>query len=103
MGHPVLYLRGNQTRLLTLPAPVNRDGVIPGIPVHDWYGGRPAPHARTWTSQPSRPIRALTGHTKLVSHVAFSPDETLLATGGRPGKKPSGPSLTGISRDGIVR
>ena len=70
---PVIYLRGQDARLFTLPpasypaqTPQHADGPTPAD----------APAARV----PSRLVRTLTGHTDTVSRVAFSPDGRLLAT-----------------------
>jgi WD40 repeat protein len=107
---PVLYLRGHDTRLFTLPAPAddrNREGTdstpsaqpgdtITGAAGHGSRGNGPAGQAGARASQPaaqdgsghpsaasepSRLTRTLTGHTESVSAVAFSPDGILLATG----------------------
>ena len=101
---PVLYLRGHDTRLFTLPAPADdaedtgREGtgtsrsgqpggtVSPGAagrgPHRDSSAGRggarpPQPAAPVL---PSRLARTLTGHADWVYGVAFSPDGRLLAT-----------------------
>ena len=60
---PVLYLRGPESHLFTIPAPV---------------AGPQTPRA----SGPARPLRTLTGHTGAVRCLAFSPAESLLASGG---------------------
>jgi hypothetical protein len=107
---PVLYLRGHDTRLFTLPAPTedrNREGAdstpdaqlgdtITGAAGHGSRGDSPAGQAGVRASQPAardgsghpsatsgffRLTRTLIDHTECVSAVAFSPDGTLLATG----------------------
>ena len=101
---PVLYLRGHDTRLFTLPAAVGdaedtgREGTgssrggQPGGTVSLGAAGRglhrdsPADRGGARAPQPtasvlpSRPARTLTGHTNWVYGVAFSPDGRLLAT-----------------------
>ena len=100
----MLYLRGHETRLFTLPASAEetgrqgtgstRGGQPGGTVSPDAAGGgsrwdRPAdrPGARAAqppptaaTVPPSSLARTLTGHTGPVLGVAFSPDGTLLAT-----------------------
>jgi WD40 repeat protein len=66
---PVLYLRGNDTRLFTTP----RTAAAPPA-------SRPSPRL---DPGPSRVVRVLTGHTDSVVGVAFSPGGTLLATASR--------------------
>ncbi len=116
---PVLYLRGHDTRLFTLPASAedtNRAGtgtedvgstLRPGAAGHSPRGESPAGQAHAQARQPptapadagrppaapgpSRLSRTLTGHTAEVLGVAFSPDGRLLAT------------ACGYDRDGAVR
>ncbi|HEY1001218.1 MAG TPA: CHAT domain-containing protein [Streptosporangiaceae bacterium] len=102
---PVLYLRGHDTRLFTLPTPADdaegtgrqgdggtRGGQLgsassPGAAGRgpdrdspaDRAGGR-APQPPPAPVLPSRLARTLTGHTDWVYGVAFSPDGRLLAT-----------------------
>src|SRR5262249_52488510 len=92
---PVLYLRGHDSRLFTLPAPPpparqatrhqTEDATLADAPPADTPpagpapgpaapGGRPPPHG------PSRLVGTLTGHTHVVRGVAFSPDGRLLAS-----------------------
>ena len=78
---PVLYLRGHETRLFTVPAPAEDPRSQAGVwarqpPVAQAHPGHP-PAA----PGPSRLARTLTGHAEEVYGVAFSPDGTLLATG----------------------
>jgi WD40 repeat protein len=85
---PVLYLRGNQSRLFTLPATAgDRDREATGT----LHGDRPAARATAAAPQPPapvvppswHPVRILSGHTgDPVNSVAFSPDGQLLATAG---------------------
>src|SRR5262249_24853507 len=97
---PVLYLRGHDTCLFTLPAPAkdpdrtggrreapDRGGrpggaISPGAaggPRGDGPAGRPD----AWAPQPSPTLaRTLTGQGGEVRGVAFSPDGRLLATAG---------------------
>jgi len=107
---PVLYLRGHDTRLFTLPAPAedrNRedtgstrgepgDTTSPGAAGHGPRRNSPPGQAGARAQQPpaaqagsghpaaapgpSRLARTLTGHTDWVNGVAFSPDGHLLAT-----------------------
>ena len=103
---PVLYLRGHETRLFTLPASAEetgrqgtgstRGGQPAGTVSSDAVGGgsrsdRPAdrPGARAAqppptaaTVPPSSLARTLTGHDAGVLGVAFSPDGTLATAGG---------------------
>ena len=74
---PVLYLRGEETRLFTIPAASAEMAARPRSPV-------PASR-RPRTPTPDHIVKMLTGHTRAVysvafSRVAFSPDGTLLAT-----------------------
>jgi WD40 repeat protein len=90
---PVLYLRGNQSRLFALPAAAS-DGdreatASPGTGRGGQHGDRTAARAGTAAPQPlpplvlpSRRARTLTGHRDKVRCVAFSPDGRLLASGG---------------------
>jgi WD40 repeat protein len=99
---PVLYLRGHDGQLFTLPAPA-RDTGAEG-PGRDAAGsssrGQPAdtsstaPHASAPAPPPpptSAPVlpshlaHTLTGHTGAVLGVAFSPDGRLLATASNDG------------------
>jgi len=81
---PVLYLRGHETRLFTLPALVGT--YVPGAaPAFSATGAAAESPPRTAPSAPeTRPdphfSRVLTGHTNEVLDVAFSPDGRLLAT-----------------------
>ena len=103
---PVLYLRGHDTRLFTLPAPAddtNREDtgtedtqrgqpgdtsnhVMAGHgPRRDSPAGRagtrvPQPSPAPVPGPPSHLLRTLTGHDSSVCGVAFSPDGRLLAT-----------------------
>ena len=80
---PVLYLRGQHTRLFTLPPartapPSSASSPPPPAPAAQ-PAGSPSP-ARSPGHLPSRLARTLTGHTRYVREVAFSPDGALLAT-----------------------
>ena len=102
---PVLYLRGDENRLFTLPAPAedtDREGarredagagrggqpggaIGPGGPRGGSPAGRtgaraPQPPPTPVLVPPSHLARTLTGHTGEVYAVAFSPDGWLLAT-----------------------
>jgi WD40 repeat protein len=102
---PVLYLRGHETRLFTLPAPAEDtnlegtgrtrgaqpgDTISPGAASPGPRGDSPVGQAGARAPQPP-PIRVppshlactLTGHTDGVRGVAFSPDGRLLATASR--------------------
>jgi WD40 repeat protein len=89
---PVLYLRGHDSQLFTLPAPIegtdpegtsrNDTGSSRGLPGDT---SRTVPHANVPAPplalvSPSHLGRTLTGHTETVNDVAFSPDGRLLAT-----------------------
>lgn len=79
---PVLYLRGHETRLFTLPAPADdktRDDTCTEHTGGIYHRQRPAAQAGPGASVLTR---TFTGHTDRVAGVAFSPDGTLLATGG---------------------
>ncbi len=84
---PVLYLRGHDSQLFTLTTPIGDLGhesrSLPGqvgAPTREPPTGRIGPGHPRVVPAPSRLTRTLTGHTSLVSAVAFSPDGTLLAT-----------------------
>ena len=101
---PVLYLRGHDTRLFTLPAPAedtNRedtgstrrgqpgDAMSPGETGRGLRGDSPADQGGARAPQPpptpapdppSHLARTVVGHTSEVYGVAFSPDGRLLAT-----------------------
>jgi len=94
---PVLYLRGHDTCLFTLPAPAEDTGSTrrPGAAGHSSRGESPAgqadargrrpPAAQAGAghppaSVPFRLTRTFTGHTGSVWGVTFSPDGILLAT-----------------------
>ncbi len=79
---PVLYLRGDHTRLFEIPASgtetsrqVTFDQLIEAADIL-----RATPPTRRTAPVPSKLARILTGHTYWVNGVAFSPDGTLLAT-----------------------
>ena len=98
----MLYLRGHDARLFTLPAAAedtNREGtgstrddqpgdtISPGAASRGPHGDIPAGRAGARAPQPpptpvppSHLARTLTGHTDSVDGVAFSPDGRLLAT-----------------------
>jgi hypothetical protein len=93
---PVLYLRGHDSQLFTLPAPVEGTGPE-GADWDDTGSSRSQPGNTTsavpHASAPAPPLppapasvlpshlaRTLTGHTGYVWGVAFSPDGRLLAT-----------------------
>jgi sugar lactone lactonase YvrE len=95
---PVLYLRGHDSQLFTLPAPVEGTGPE-GADWDDTGSSRSQPGNTTsavpHASAPAPPLppapasvlpshlaRTLTGHTGYVWGVAFSPDGRLLATAG---------------------
>ena len=103
---PVLYLRGHDTHLFTLPAPAedrtregtgSTRGAQPGDTISTGAAGRgrrgnslpgqagarapqPPPTPVPVPVPPSHLARTLTGHTDEVLGVAFSPDGRLLAT-----------------------
>jgi hypothetical protein len=103
---PVLYLRGHDTRLFTLPVPAehrNRAGTgstrgaQPGDTIRSGAAGRgrrgdsppgqagaraPQPPPTPVPVPPSHLARTLTGHADKVWGVAFSPDGRRLATAG---------------------
>ena len=70
---PVMYLRGLDARLFTLPAA--SDPATTPLRAAD-----PTPAKVPATSVESRLVRTLTGHTDSAFRLAFSPDGTLLAT-----------------------
>ena len=91
---PVLYLRGHDSQLFTLPAPAGgtgpegagRDdtsssrGQPGGTSSTAAHASAPAPPPRPASVPPSHLVRALAGHDGEVIGVAFSPDGRLLAT-----------------------
>jgi hypothetical protein len=79
---PVMYLRGHDARLFTLPPATPAPTPPPGNPTPT---PPRAPAKAPAAPVPSRLIRTLTGHTGYAYAVAFSPDGTLLATSSRDG------------------
>ena len=88
---PVLYLRGHDTRLFTLPTPaddVDREdiGGIRGGPPGGTVGSLSERAGAGVPQRPPAPVprshlaRTLAGHTDMIFGVAFSPDGRLLAT-----------------------
>jgi WD40 repeat protein len=75
---PVLYLRGQDTRLFTIPPGDNR----PQLPPMTQPASNRAAATGLPRHVPSRTARILIGHTGAVCGVAFSPKGSLLATAG---------------------
>ncbi len=81
---PVLYLRGDDSRLFSYEAEYSTRPTEPPIrAVHEKVPVRAQPvppRSRSKSKGPARLARTLTGHTGSVNGVAFSPDGNLLAT-----------------------
>ncbi|MGH3201347.1 MAG: CHAT domain-containing protein [Streptosporangiaceae bacterium] len=79
---PVLYLRGHDTRLFTFPAPAVDKGRECTGSIRGGQATARAPQSPPTPVPvlPSHLARTLTGHTSVVTGVAFSPDGWLLAT-----------------------
>ena len=79
---PVMYLRGRNARLFTLPPVDSRERTAEPVPAEP-VPAEPVPAETPPAPAPSRLVRNFTGHSDWLFGLAFSPDGRLLATASR--------------------
>jgi WD40 repeat protein len=79
---PVMYLRGRNARLFTLPPVDSRERTAEPAPAEP-APAEPVPAETPPAPAPSRLVRNFTGHSDWLFGLAFSPDGRLLATASR--------------------
>ena len=79
---PVMYLRGHNARLFTLPPVDSRERTAEPVPAEP-VPAEPVPAETPPAPAPSRLVRNFTGHSDWLFGLAFSPDGRLLATASR--------------------